>query len=512
MGRQFNMARQKKQYGIANYEGRLWLVPAAARAYIAAMEDVAHSSTSIEPPDRETCRQARMARDPRFDGEFFLAVHTTGIYCRPVCPARAPAEKNVSYYRSSFQAAEAGYRPCLRCRPESAPDSPAWRGTSTTVQRALTLIQQGALNQDSMAAMANRLGIGDRYLRKLFQAELGCSPQAIALHQRLQFASKLLAETMMPITDVAFAAGFGSVRRFNDAVRTRFKLTPGELRRKRQRPATGTGIQLQLHYRPPYDWDNTIAFFSRHALGGVETVTAESYQRRLWLHGGPATLRVSPMPGRNALQLELDTPDQSLLMPIVARVRRMFDLDANPAVIHDTLHRDKDLAVLLEQQPGGRSLGVWSLYESAIRSIIGQQVSTVAARSICTRLAAATSDDPAHPVFPSAAALADLDDSHFPMPSRRRDSLRTLCTRFQGREDELDLEALAKIPGVGPWTLALVAMRGGGDPDIFPQKDLGLVKAWEAIAGAGKPLQHHATQWRPWRSYAANLLWRSLGP
>ena len=470
------------------------------------------SSSQIDPPDPETCRRARLSRDPRFDGEFFLAVRTTGIYCRPVCPARAPSEENVSYYRSSLQAAEAGYRPCLRCRPESAPDSPAWRGTSTTVQRALALIQQGALNEASLAGLAARLGVGERYLRKLFERELGCSPQAVALHQRLLFASKLLGETTLPITDVAFAAGFGSVRRFNDAVRKRFRLTPSELRRRRATPASGSGIRLQLHYRPPYDWDSVIAFFERHAIAGVETVSADCYQRKLSLDGGPATLRVSPLAGRHALQLELETPDQSLLMPIVARVRRMFDLDANPAVIADALQRDPALAPLLEQFPGMRAPGHWSLYEAAIRAIVGQQVSTVAARSICGRLAAATCDDPVHPVFPGAGAIATLDDSHFPMPGRRRDSLRTLCSQFRDREDTLDLAALEQVPGVGPWTLAMVAMRGGGDPDIFPNRDLGLEKAWQSLAGPGEPLNHHTAHWRPWRSYAANLLWRSLSP
>lgn len=482
------------------------------QAYIEVMQSQPVTSSLINPPDRETCRRARLSRDPRFDGEFFLAVRTTGIYCRPVCPARAPAEKNVSYFRSSLQASEAGYRPCLRCRPESAPDSPAWRGTSTTVQRALALIQQGALNDGSLAALATRLGVGERYLRKLFERELGCSPQTVALHQRLLFASKLLGETTLPITDVAFAAGFGSVRRFNDAVRKRFRLTPSELRRRRTRAVSGSGIRLQLHYRPPYDWDSVIAFFERHALAGVESVNADCYERRLLLDSGPATLRVSPLPGRHALQLELETPDQSLLIPIVARVRRMFDLDANPAVIQDSLQRDPALAPLLEQFPGMRAPGHWSLYEAAIRAIVGQQVSTVAARGICGRLAAATCDDPEHPVFPGAGALAALDDAHFPMPGRRRESLRTLCAQFRGREDELDLAALKQVPGVGPWTLAMVAMRGGGDPDVFPNKDLGLEKAWQALAGPNMPLTHHAAHWRPWRSYAANLLWRSLSP
>ncbi|MEH6636028.1 MAG: AlkA N-terminal domain-containing protein [Halioglobus sp.] len=460
--------------------------------------------------DPETCRRARLSRDPRFDGEFFLGVRTTGIYCRPICPARSPAEKNVSYYHSSIQAAQAGYRPCLRCRPESAPDSPAWKGTSTTVQRALQLIKQGALNDGSLQDLAARLGIGERYLRKLFERELGASPQAVALNQRLLFAKKLLAETSLPIIDVAFAAGFGSVRRFNSAVRSQFNLTPGDLRTRRAASATQGGMRLQLQYRPPYDWAGIISFFSRHAIAGAETVTPDSYQKNLQLNGLPASIRVSPLRGKHALQLELQLADHSLLMPVVARVRRMFDLDANPGMIRDTLGQDPLLAPLLNDGADIRAPGHWSLFESSIRAIVGQQVSTVAARSICGRLAATTSADPQHIVFPTAAAIAALDDSHFPMPGRRRDTLRSLCTQFSGREDELDLTALAALKGVGPWTVAMVAMRGSGDPDIFPPKDLGLVNAWKTLSGEDTPLQDHSIHWRPWRAYAANLLWRSL--
>jgi AraC family transcriptional regulator of adaptative response / DNA-3-methyladenine glycosylase II len=467
------------------------------------------NSGSLQQPDPETCRQARLARDPRFDGEFYLAVRTTGIYCRPICPARAPAEKNVRYYKSSAQAARDGYRPCLRCRPESAPGSPAWQGTSTTVQRALQLIQQGALNPGTQAALAERLGIGERYLRKLFERELGLSPQAIALNQRLLFARKLLAETRMPVTEIAFAAGFGSVRRFNSAIKAQFRQTPGKLRRSAAPEVAGGGIRLQLQYRPPYDWAGVFNFFSRHAITGIETVAADCYTRNLWLAGQPASITVKPVPGRDAAELQLKAADQSQLLPIVTRVRRMFDLDANPAVIAQTLGREPSLATLLEAFPGIRAPGTWSVYESAIRTIIGQQVSTLAARGICGRLVAATAEDPDHPVFPRASALAALSDSHFPMPGRRRETLRTLCRQFSGREDKLDLDTLAATRGVGPWTVAMVAMRGVGDPDVFPTRDLGLERAWLAMSDGNNSLDDQSVHWRPWRSYAANLLWRS---
>lgn len=460
--------------------------------------------------DPELCRRARLARDARFDGVFYLGVRTTGIYCRPVCPARPPAEKNVSYYPSAALAAQAGFRPCLRCRPESAPHSPAWNGTSTTVQRALHLIGEGALNTGSMAALAQRLGIGERYLRKLFQRELGVSPQALALNQRLLFAKKLLAETGLPVTQVAFAAGFGSLRRFNSAVQEHFKLPPGALRSRRAARAGSTTLALQLHYRPPYDWEGVMGFFSRHAVNGVERVTPDSYQRNIAPGGAAGSFRVTPLPGKHALRLELQLADHRLLMPMVARVRRMFDLDANPAAIAGVLAQDRRLAALQQRFPGMRSPGCWSLYEASIRAIVGQQISTLAARGVLERLAAGVDAGPDNVIFPDAAKIASLEDARFPMPGRRRETLRALCQHCLGREDELEIEMLASLKGVGPWTMAMAAMRGRGDPDIFPLRDLGLEKAWAKLPGTASSLRDQSAQWRPWRSYAANLLWRSL--
>ena len=497
-------------------QGRFWLVPVCGRVYIAPMNDDFPTSPAAgrEPSlDPEVCRRARMSRDARFDGAFYLAVQTTGIYCRPICPARAPAEKNVRYFASAALAAQAGFRPCLRCRPESAPNSPAWNGTSTTVQRALQLIGQGALNTGSMADLALRLGIGERYLRKLFERELGVSPQALALNQRLLFAKKLLAETALPVTEVAYAAGFGSLRRFNSAVQTQFKLPPTALRRRRNAGTASVSIELQLHYRPPYDWDGVLDFFGRHAVDGVETVAGGSYQRTITPGGVPGSFRVSPLQGKNALRLELQLADRSQLMPVVARVRRMFDLDANPAAIHAVLGQDPRLAPLLQRIPGIRSTGHWSLYEASIRGIVGQQISTQAARGVLARLSGAGRRDAQNSVtaeFPAAATIAALEDAHFPMPGRRRETLRALADYCSGREDALEIDALAALKGVGPWTIAMAMMRGNGDPDTFPQKDLGLEKAWARLPGPDIILQHQSASWRPWRSYAANLLWRSL--
>jgi len=462
--------------------------------------------------DRDACRQARLSRDPRFDGEFFFGVSSTGIYCRPICPARAPAEKHVAYFSSAALAAKAGFRPCLRCRPESAPDSPAWLGTSVTVHRAVGLIQEGALNQGSVASLCARLGIGERYLRKLFQREMGISPQELALNQRLLFAKKLLAETDLSVTDVAYAAGFNSIRRFNSAIREHFRLKPGQLRRHSKTPARGArDIVLKLGYRPPYDWTGVLGFFRRHAVSGVEQVSATHYYRIVELAGENGEIQVSHDPAGNAVQLGLKLSEPGQIMPLVSRIRRMFDLDANPQVISHSLCRDRWLSPLIEAFPGIRSPGYGSLYEAAFRAIVGQQVSTSAARTVCAKIAAAGAAERAHFPFPSAEAVPGLDDNNFAMPGRRRESLRLMCRAFADTESP-SLEQLGQIRGIGPWTVAMAAMRGTGDPDIMPFSDLGLQQAWSALGADTIELNDHAASyWRPWRSYAANLLWRSLG-
>lgn len=469
------------------------------------------SSTPPAPEtfDPKVCSRARQSKDTRFDGEFYVGVLTTGIYCRPICPARPAAEKNVRYFPSAALAAQAGFRPCLRCRPESAPGSPAWNGTSTTVQRALRLLEQGALNTGSVADLADRLGVGERYLRKLFQRELGVSPAALALNQRLLFAKKLLAETSLPMTQVAFAAGFGSVRRFNSAVLDQFRLSPSALRKHSAGTARGAGIRLNLHYRPPYDWEGVINFFRRHAIPGLEHVSETHYSRSIVMDDVCGSITVSHAAQGNALQLEVNLPDHRHLMVVTTTVRRMFDLDANPAAIVEVLGRDTRLAPLLRRFPGHRATGHWSLYESAVRGIVGQQISTQAARTVLGKLTA-TANQEKIAVFPSAAALASLADKHFPMPVRRRETLKDLCRSCAGGEADLDLEGVASLKGVGPWTTGMVALRGLGHPDTFPNKDLGLERAWDRLPGHKSELGDNVVNWRPWRSYAANLLWRSL--
>jgi AraC family transcriptional regulator of adaptative response / DNA-3-methyladenine glycosylase II len=477
------------------------------------IDTVASKSSELKPIaptlDSRLCRRARLSRDPRFDGVFFIGVKTTGIYCRPICPARPPAEKNVSYHSSAAQAAQAGFRPCLRCRPESAPNSPAWLGTSTSLLRAVRLIEEGALNSGNVPQLADRLGIGERYLRKLFKRELGISPSALALNQRLLFAKKLLAETSLPVTEVAFAAGFGSVRRFNSAVRTQFRLAPGRLRKRSKREKTGTSVKLHLHYRPPYDWQGVINFFLRHAVSGVDEVCDSSYRKNITIGGARGCITVQPLGNKDALLLELDIESYSDLMLIVSRVRRMFDLDANPAAIAAVLNKDQYLKPLIKRYPGIRSPGSWALEESAIRAVVGQQISTKAAQSVLARLTEAASlHAPVHG-FPKPEALIPLEDACFPMPARRRDTLRAVCALCASASGQIGIEELAALKGIGPWTTAMVAMRGGGYPDSWPPKDLGLVNAFRNL-GAETDLELQSHSWGPWRSYAANLLWRSL--
>ncbi len=460
--------------------------------------------TRADLPDPETCRRARLSRDPRFDGEFFLAVATTGIYCRPVCPARPPAEKNVTYFREAAQAARAGYRPCLRCRPEAAPGSAAWAGTENTVRRALSLIHAGALNDGSVSDLADRLGVGERYLRKLFERDLGVSPLDVAQNRRLLFAKQLLAESDLSMADVAFASGFGSLRRFNSAVRESFGLTPSRLRRRRVTPNRDT-IRLQLQYRPPYDWAGVIGFFARHAIEGVETVSPDHYRRRIRWDGHDAIINVSPTRGRNALTLSIDAAATADLLSLVSRVRRMFDLDANPQAIAAVLRGDSAMATLVERFPGIRSPMHWSIEEACVRAIVGQQVSIDAARTVCAALAEATAGQP----FPDLAAIAALDDRQFPMPGKRREALRATCRLLIDAGTGDNLRNFEAIPGIGPWTMAMVRLRGLGHPDAWPRKDLGLLRAWDTL-DARTPLDEAANAWRPFRSYAAYLLWRSL--
>jgi len=477
------------------------------------------------PLDPDTCYRALRARDARFDGRFFVAVRTTGIYCRPICPARTPKRDHVVFHATAASAQEAGFRPCLRCRPECAPVF-ASLGTSRTVSRALALIGDGALDEDgNVASLAARLGIGERQLRRLFERHLGASPIAVAQTRRVLLAKQLLHETRMPISEVAFAAGFGSLRRFNDTFQRLYHRPPSALRRGSAHVATGSAITITLGYAPPYDWDGIVAFLAPRAIPGVEAVEAGRYRRSIEIDGATGTVTVEPVRGRNALAATIEFPDLRALPAIIARLRSIFDLGSDVGAITAQLAEDPRLAPLVSARPGLRVPGAWDPFEMTVRAVLGQQITVAGARRLAGELVAAhgeklagSADPELTHVFPSAARLAAADLSPLRMPRARIASLGGLATAA-ARDPSLfaadgDLEAkiarLRALPGIGEWTAHYVAMRGLREPDAFPSADIGLLRAMTA-PGRARPsaawLAKHAERWRPWRAYAAQHLW-----
>ncbi|MBJ7573594.1 DNA-3-methyladenine glycosylase 2 [Luteimonas sp. MC1828] len=479
-------------------------------------------------PDVQVCEQARRSRDPRFDGLFFTAVHSTRIYCRPVCPA--PFAKRVSYFANAAAAETAGYRPCLRCRPELSPHDGAWRRGDAALARALTLIDQGALADAPLAALAARVGIGERQLRRLFVERLGAPPVGVHGTRRLLFAKQLLTETALPITDVALAAGFGSLRRFNTTFKDAYRMAPRDLRRQpgAARNTGGDSLVLRLGYRPPYDFAAMLAFLRGRALPGVEAVDDASYARVIaGSNGGPdGWLRVSAWPGgEHALKLELHAPLAARLLDIVQRLRRMFDLDADPQAIATTLSADPRLQPLLRAHPGLRLPSGWDGFEIAVRAVLGQQVSVAAARTLATRMARQFGTTLATPfasdlehLFPTPEALADADLAAIGLTRARADTVRGVARALlDGRVDFRPERTLADfterwvaLPGIGPWTAQYIAMRALGHPDAFPAEDLVLQKAAAPDDDrlTAKALGLRAEAWRPWRAYAVIHLWR----
>lgn len=480
--------------------------------------------------DRRICDRARLARDPRFDGLFFTGVLSTGIYCRPVCPARSPKPENIVYYPSAAAATEAGLRPCLRCRPEAAPGSPAWNGTSATVSRAMSLIRQGALEEMSVEDLASKLGVGSRHLRRLFQTHLGASPKSLATTQKILFAKRLLSETDMPITEIALASGFGSIRRFNAAFGKLYGATPSAIRRQnRNSESVGSDLSqctLTLNYRPPYDWGRMLAFFETRAIPGVELVSEGVYQRTIRINETRGVISVSHSAERNAVALTADLSDSRDLMSIVERVRRMFDLDANMEAIHEALAADALLARLAKRYPGLRLPGIWDPFEAAVRAVVGQQVSVKGARTILGRIVQRTGSGfesaPGPQLthfFPTAHELGAEDMGGIGMPEMRARTLKALAEKVEREGFTFTVkgslsdfvEELTRIPGVGDWTAQYVAMRAMGEPDAFPAGDLGVIKALSD--GDKRPtvqqVRQRAEKWRPWRAYAAMLLWQS---
>lgn len=482
--------------------------------------------------DAKICERARLARDARFDGLFFTGVLSTGIFCRPVCPASPPKPENVVYFPSAAAAVKAGLRPCLRCRPEAAPGTPAWNGTSATVARAIHLIRQGALNAGSVEALAARLGVGGRHLRRLFKAHVGAAPIAMANLQRALFGKKLLAETALPVTEIAFACGFNTIRRFNAAFRATYGQSPTAFRRTQmRRPPGSSGMagfkcRLSLPYRPPYQWQRMLAFFRDRAIQNIETVDEKIYQRTIRYNKGLGAIRVSHARTGYALVLELELTDIRGLMIVVDRVRRMFDLDVNMDAVASTLAADERLRPIIDRLPGLRLPGAWNPFETAVRAIVGQQISVKAARTILGRIVEragpiANLDQRAGPMhfFPSAEELACCDLTGLGMTGKRLKTLKELAQGVAAGGIDLTvgnglsdfIRRMLKISGIGPWTAQYIAMRALGEPDAFPAGDLGIA---QALAQNGRrptagQIRARAESWRPWRAYAATYLWNA---
>lgn len=483
---------------------------------------IAVSSPDLDPA---VCERARLARDARFDGLFYTAVKTTGIYCRPVCPAPAPKPRNVEYFSTAAAAAAAGYRPCLRCRPERAPGAPAHRVGSELVAGALRLIEHGLLDDAPVAELAARVGVGERHLRRLFADELGAGPLDVAATRRLLFAKQLLSETALPITQIAGAAGYASLRRFNAAFLAAYGKAPRDFRRA-DAEARGE-LVLRLPYRAPYDFDAMLAFFARRAIPGVEAVDATSYRRSIAVDGEPGWFEVTQRIGDDALSLRVSIARPSLLGPLVARVRRQFDVDAEPGAIAAVLSRSALLAPLVATYPGQRLPGAWDGFELAVRGILGQQISVAAARTFASRIVAAHGTPLGErgtagvdALFPTPAQLADAPLEAIGLPRARAATIRGLAAAcLDGRvgfEPEQTLatfvERFCALPGIGAWTAHYIAMRALSQPDAFPAGDLILRR----VAGGDAALSERALEtssqdWRPWRAYAVMLLWRSAG-
>ncbi len=478
--------------------------------------------------DHEQCYRAVTSRDPRFDGYFVGAVRTTGIYCRPSCPAVTPKRANIEFFPTAAAAHEHGYRACKRCRPDASPGSPEWDVRGDVVARAMRLISDGVVDRDGVSGLARRLHYSERHLNRVITDELGAGPLAIARAQRATTARVLIETSSMPFTAIAFAAGFRSIRQFNDTVQAVFAASPSQLRhdaarRQTRRAATAAAgsVIVDLAVRQPFNLQQVMTFLAHRAIPGVELSDGNRFVRSLALPNGHGVATIDGTlvvkSGRAHVRVEFRLADWRDLSPAVRRLRRLLDLDADPEAIDAALARDSTLAPLVDLMPGLRVPGSVDPFETAVRAVIGQQVSVRGARTIAGRLVRAVGSpltiggSPVTHVFPSPAALADVDPSLLPMPMRRRATLIELAERIAVGKIVLDAgadrddvrDALLDVPGIGPWTADYVLLRGLGDPDVFLPGDLGVRKALDLVGASADA----AERWRPWRSYALHHLW-----
>lgn len=474
--------------------------------------------------DADACYAALKARDARFDGRFFVGVSTTGIYCRPICPARTPAPDRCRFYAHAAAAEEAGFRPCLRCRPELAPGAAVVDARASAAQWVFARIESGGLNEADLESLSAEYGLSSRQLRRALVAEFGITPVRLAQTRRLLLAKQLLTETRLPVATVAHASGFASVRRFNDLFRTRYALNPLALRR---RIATGTGAEvvLRLSYRPPLDWPALLAFLVGRGAAGVETRDGDRYLRSVHLGGTRGWIAAAPVPGRHQLAVEISAGLVPVLDRLLPRLRRLFDLDAHPAAIAEVLATHPRLAAGFALRPGLRVPGALDGFELALRAVLGQQVTVKAATTLFGRFAkrfgvacevrfpGLVFHAPEATVVAAASLQALID---LGLTQRRADTVWRLARAVADGTLDLDaggllpqqLERLQAIPGIGPWTAQYIAMRGLRDPDAFPHSDLALMKALDCRRPAEALAR--AEDWRPWRAYAALHLWHSL--
>ncbi|GLZ80337.1 DNA-3-methyladenine glycosylase [Actinorhabdospora filicis] len=473
--------------------------------------------------DTERCVRAVQAKDARFDGWFFTAVTSTRIYCRPSCPARPPKVENMRFYPSAAAAQQAGFRACKRCRPDASPGSPRWNERADLVARAMRLIADGVVDREGVPGLARRLGYSVRQIERQLLAELGAGPLAIARAQRAQTARLLIETSALPFGEVAFAAGFSSIRTFNDTVREVFALTPTDLRTRSSSGAKGTAglLTLRLPFRAPLTPDNLFGHLAATAVPGVEEWRDGAYRRTLRLPHGHGIASLKPMPDH--VQCVLSLTDLRDLAIAISRCRWLLDLDADPVAVDELLSRDEVLAPLVAKAPGRRVPRTVDPAEFAVRAVLGQQVSTAAARTHAARLVTAHGDPVDDPhgglthLFPSVAALREIDPESLAMPRSRRATLRALIDALAEGEVDLDPGAdwsiararLSALPGFGPWTVESIAMRSLGDPDAFIPGDLGVKVAAAELGLPSSPaaLTARAAEWRPWRAYAVQYLW-----
>ncbi|MEQ5777848.1 DNA-3-methyladenine glycosylase 2 family protein [Thalassospira sp. NFXS8] len=495
----------------------------------------------MEQISDDICYTALLARDNRFDGRFYTAVKTTGIFCRPICPAVTPKRQNVTFFPTAEAAIAHGFRPCLRCRPEAAPGSAAAAGVHATVRRAVRLIEEGALTEGSVEDLADRLGLGARHLRRIFKDHTGVTPQDHAKARRLLRARQLIVDSNMSMTEIADIAGFGSLRRFNDAMKTAYGHAPTAFRRgikdgadRKITSGNDHPMQLQkddmvlrLKPRQPFDSDFLLGFFRARSIPGLEAVGDDYYARGFLLGAAPG-LMICRFLRNGSVEICLRGEDRGSLLDLGGRVRRLFDLDADMTAICAVFADDPLLAPLVKRRPGLRVPGCWDRFELAVRAVLGQQVSVAAARTLAGRIVVQYGQAlPDHLVagtgithlFPQPEILQGHDLVPIGLTKRRAQTLGDVIALFaninmQDRSDNDILADLAAIKGIGPWTLHYFALRGLGDPDAFPAADLGILKGSAQGGGpaTAKELEKQSLRWRPWRAYAAQYLWSALIP